>query len=133
MSGLLGPAFLIILALAACLLIYTIVTSYYYQCLLGRHLEDELGFKDGTAYVPVGRRMHSAVCLNDVAPDGIFHNAGLRTGDVVPQLSHTDLFRYLHRNRGKSVDLVVIDGGPGPPFYERQRRTVRILIPAQKN
>jgi hypothetical protein len=131
MSELLETAFLIILALATCFFIYTIVTSYYYQYLLGRQLEDELGFKDGAAYIRVGRRTHSAVCLTDITPDGVFHRAGLRAGNVVPELSHTDLFRYLHRNRGKTIDLVVVDGGPGPPFYERQQRAVRILVPAQ--
>jgi hypothetical protein len=114
MSELVGIGFLIILVLATCLFIYTVAASYYYQCLLGQRLEKELGFKDGAAYIQVGRRMHAAVCLNDVTPDGVFHRAGLRTGNVVPQLSHTDLFRCLHRNRGKTIDLVVVDGGPGP-------------------
>ena len=82
MSELLETAFLIILVLVTCFFIYTIVTSYYYQCLLGRQLEEELGFKDGAAYIRVGRRTHSAVCLNDITPDGVFHRAGVRTGIV---------------------------------------------------
>ena len=131
MSELFGFGFLFIFALAAGFCIYIVATSYYYQFLLGRQLEEDLGFKDGAAYVRVGRRLHSAVCLKEVTPDGVLYRAGLRTGNVLPRLSHTELFRDLHRNRGKTIELFIVDGGPGPPFYERQQRSVRIQVPAQ--
>lgn len=131
MSELIGFGLLFILLAGACFFIYVAATGYYYQILRGQQLKEDLGFEDGAAYLRVGRRTHSALCLEEVTPDGVFHKAGLRSGNVLPRVSHTDLFRYLHRNRGKKIELVIVDGGPGPPFYERMHRTIEILVPAQ--
>jgi hypothetical protein len=109
--------------------IYTSVEAYYYQVRLRPALERDMGFREGTATLWVGRSYHSAVAIESVANGGVFARAGFRAGDVLPDVSHTDLFKLLHRCRGRAAELTVVDGGDGPPFDKRPRRLVRILVP----
>jgi hypothetical protein len=117
-------------AAVAILSAYIVAVGTYYQVFLGPTLERQLGFTDGSAYLSVGRR-HSAVALAAVAPGGVFDQAGFRSGDVLPGSSHTDLFRLLHRSRGRVAALAVVDGGQGPPFGERPVRVIRFQVPAR--
>jgi hypothetical protein len=109
--------------------VYICVEAYHYQCCLGPALERDLGFREGAVYLQVGRSVHSAVAIEEVTEGGTFETAGLRAGDVLPDRSHTDLFKLLHRHRGRVAELAVVDGGEGPPFYMRPRRVVRFAVP----
>ena len=110
---------------------YIVAEACYYQVWLGRALERDLGFRDGSAYVRVGRRLNSAVALGSVAEGGVLAQAGFRAGDVVPDLSHSGLFRLLHRHRGREVELAVVDGGEGPAFSQRPKRVLRFAVPGR--
>ncbi len=109
--------------------LYIIAIGIYYQAILGPFLERELGFVEGAAYIQVGQRLHSAVALCSIVPGGVFDRAGFRAGDVLPGLSHTDLFRLLNRNRGRIAQLTVVDGGQGLPFGNRPIRLIRFEVP----
>jgi hypothetical protein len=119
-----------VVALVA-LWVYVIAEALFYQGILGRVLERDLGFREGSASLPVAgpQGYISAVAIISVADGGVFAQAGFRAGDVLPEKSHTDLFKLLHRHRGRVAELAVVDGGPGPPFRERQRRVIRFAVP----
>ena len=108
---------------------FIVAEAYYYQAFLGPGLERDLGFRDGAAYLRVGRRLHSAVALGSVTEGGVLARAGFRTGDVLPDLSLNDLFKLLHRHRGREVELAVVDGGEGPAFSQRPKRVLRFAVP----
>ncbi len=116
-----------------CWCAYIFVEGTYYQGILGPALERDLGFHEGAAYLCVGRRTHSAVAIKTIVEDGIFAKAGFVAGDVLPGLSHTDLFKRLHRHRGRVVEFTVVDGGEGPPFYERPKRVLKFAVPVRRN
>jgi hypothetical protein len=118
-----------VVAAVVCLSAYIVAAGFYYQSVLGPALERDLGFTGGAAYLSVGRRLHSAVALTVVAPGGVFDRAGFRAGDVLPGVSHTDLFRLLHRHRGQVAELSVMGGGDGPPFGERPARVILFEVP----
>lgn len=125
-----------LLLIAGCLFLMLVVASvyitaaaYYYQVYLGPALERDLGFRHGSTYLRVGRRLHSAVAVEAVSDGGVFARAGFRAGEVLPGVSHTDLFKLLHRHRGRVAELTVVDGGEGLPFYERPRRVLRFSVP----
>ncbi len=109
--------------------IYVFATGTYYQSYQGRSLERGLGFKHGKLYERVGWLWHSALAIRSVTDGGILSQAGFQTDDVVSGWSFTGFFRHLHRNRGRIVELEVIDGGEGPPFQTRPRRTLRFAVP----
>ncbi len=125
----LSIGFVAVVAAVALLAACIVAAGMYYQGVLGPALERDLGFTDGAAYLAVGRRLHSALALAAVAPGGVFDRAGFRAGDVLPGVSHTDLFRLLHRSRGRVAELAVVDGGAGPPFGERPPRVIRFEVP----
>lgn len=116
---------------AAVAMAWVIVDALIYQGLLRPGLERDLGFQEGTALLPDrGLRSYiSAVAVDSVSEDGRFARAGVRAGDVLPDESHTSLFKKLHRHRGRMVELAVVDGGAGPAFRARPRRVVHLLVP----
>ena len=110
--------------------VYVWIAAWYYLERLGPAIEKDLGFKDGSACLRVGRGYHSAVALQDVDPQGVLGRSGARTGDVLPGMSHIQLFQYLHRHRGCAAELKVVDAGEGPLFYLREPRFLRFDVPA---
>jgi hypothetical protein len=110
---------------------YIVGQGFYYQGVLGPGLERELGFTHGIARLPSDgiRGYISAVAIESVADGGVFQQAGFRGGDVFPDISNTDLFKSLHRHRGRMTELAVVDGGPGPIFHDRERRVIRLAVP----
>lgn len=120
--------------LAFVLATYILGQALYYQMLLAPGLERDLGFKRGSASMPDDESAHgyiSAVAIDSVADGGVF-GAGFRGGDVLPDVSHTDLFKSLHRRRGRTAELAVVDGGPGPRFHYRARRMIRFTVPPRR-
>jgi hypothetical protein len=87
--------FLLVIAFS----VYITVEAYYYQWLLGPGLERDLGFHEGSEYLRVGRRLHSAVAIKTAVENGPFASAGFVPETVLPGLSHTELFKRLHRGR----------------------------------
>lgn len=128
----LAYGFVAVVAAVTCLSAYIVWTGVYYQGVLGPALERDLGFTEGAAYLSLGRRLYSAVAIVAVAPGGVFDRAGFRAGDVLPGLSHTGLFRLLHRSRGRVAELAAVDGGEGPPFGERPARAIRFEVPRRR-
>jgi hypothetical protein len=112
--------------------IYIIAQAYYYQGRVGPTLERELGFQHGAAYLRNGGQTQSAVAIVAVADNGVFAQAGFRAGDVLPGISFTELFKLLHRHRGRVTELAVVDGGEGPDFHERPRRVLRFVVPENR-
>ena len=94
---------------------YIMVEAYYYQMRLGPGLERDHGFKEGAAYLffqgRFGEGHHSAVAIQEVTDGGVFAQAGFRAGDVLPDVTHTGLFKHLHRHRGQQAELAVVEGG----------------------
>jgi hypothetical protein len=124
-----GALFLLLVLLVA----YVAVEAFYYQVCLGPALERDLGFHEGSAYLFfVGRLPHSAVAIQKVVEGGVFARAGFRVGDVLPAMSHTALFKRLHRHRGRVAELTVVDGGEGPPFCERPKRLLKFVVPSRR-
>jgi hypothetical protein len=127
-----GPAiFAAVGALVIVPMAYIVFESFYYEVLLGPGLERDLGFRHGKAILPGGSiyGYTASVAIESVAPGGVFHRAGFRAGDALPDVSHGGLFKLLHRHRGRVAELSVVDGGPGPPFHERTRRVIRFDVP----
>jgi hypothetical protein len=122
-------------AISLALVAYIVAEALYYQVFLAPTLERDLGFRHGTACVPdpLGTRVYiSAPAIRSVVYGGVFDRAGIRAGDVLPDLSNTGLFKRLHRHRGRTTELAVVDGGPGPAFSWRPRRLVQVTIPPRK-
>ena len=117
----------------AILTAWFVMEAWIYVGFFGKGLERDLGFVDDKAILPSNRIFgyDSAVAVSSVIAEGPFARAGIRSGDVLPDESHISLFKKLHRHRGKTVELAIADGGAGPPFHERPRRAVRVLVPAQ--
>ena len=111
---------------------YIIIEAIYYQAHLGPGLERDLGFHQGSVYLGVGRQLHSAVAITEVTANGVFAQAGFHAGNVLIGVSHTDLFKLLHRNRGKNAELTIVDGGDGPPFFERPTRMLSFVVPPKE-
>ncbi len=116
---------------AAIWAVWIVAEASIYQELFSLGLERDLGFRHGKAILPYsGKQGHrSAVDVSCVTEDGPFARAGVRPGDVLPDESLTSVFKKLHRHRGKTLELAIVDGGAGPPFHERPRRIIRILVP----
>jgi len=114
------------------LLTYFLAYSFYYQVLLGPVLQRDLGFREGARYFSVQGRLCSAVAIEAIVPGGIMACAGFRAGDLFPGLSHTSIFKLLHRHRGREVELKVVDGGDGPYLEERPSRVLKVTVPLQK-
>jgi hypothetical protein len=129
MVGLLGMAGWLFLLLVIVVSAYVVVEACSYQGYLGPALERDLGFRRGSAYLRVGRGLHDAVAITSVSDGGVFATAGFRSGDVLPNVSATGLYKLLHRHRGRMAVLSVVDGGEGPPFDERPRRVFRFNVP----
>ena len=108
-----------------------LAASYYYCFLKGEPLNTDLGFRHGTAWLnyPSLRGYVDAVCIMSIDEGGVFERAGFRVGDVLPDVSVIGLYRLLHSRRGQVAELSVVDGGPGPPFLQRPRRVIRVLVP----
>ena len=113
------------------LVTYILGEALYYQVLLAPTLERDLGFRHGTAYLPDDGVLGyvSAVAIESVTDGSVFQRAGFRSGDVLPDFSHSSLFKSLHRHRGRTSELAVVDGGPGPVFHYRTRRVIRFAVP----
>jgi hypothetical protein len=103
----------------------------YSVTLLGPSLERDLGFRQGSAWLqsPGWRGYEEAVAIVSVTDGGVFQKAGFRAGDILPEESFIGLFRLLHRHRGRTAELVVVNGGDGEPFKARPRRTIRFFVP----
>ncbi len=110
---------------------WIVFEAVVYQRVIRPGLERDLGFKEGTAILPSdGRRGYiSAVAIVDLAQGGNLAKAGVSVGDVLPDESHTGLLKKLHRHRGRAVGLSVVEGGAGPPFAERPRRLIEVIVP----
>ena len=107
-----------------------IIEAYYYQGHRAKRLERDLGFEHGSAYPRCNGRIHLGVLtIRRLEPGGIFERAGFREGDILPWLTITELFKLLHRNRGREVEVHVIDGGNGPRLAARPERLIRISLP----
>lgn len=119
---------------AVLLVAYVAGEAFYYQIILGLELMRDLGFREGAQYLPAGGILghESAVAIVEVVDGGVFDRAGIRAGDVLPDDSHSSLFRTLHRARGRTAELTVVDGGPGPSFHLRQRRLIRVDVPPRR-
>jgi hypothetical protein len=109
--------------------------AWIYLGLLRPNLERDLGFHESTATLPSSglRGYISAVAVVSVSEDGRFARAGIRAGDVLPDESHTSLFKKLHRHRGRMVELAIVDGGAGSAFHERPRRVIRLDVPPRRS
>lgn len=112
---------------------WIVAESLYYQGLLGPALQRALGFREGKVIRPNGglTGYESAVAILGVDEGGTFARAGFRAGDVLPEESHTSLFRALHRHRGGVARFRVVDGGEGLPFRQRARREIEVAIPTR--
>ncbi len=107
---------------------YVMLAGSYYQAYRARSLERGLGFRHCKQYLRGGREC--AMAFSWVAKDGGFVRVGFREGDVLPELRPNEFFRNLHRHRGQMATLEVADGGDGPSFRERPRRTVQFAVPS---
>jgi hypothetical protein len=120
------------LALVAIWVIHVFWSIWYWQIRIGQPLEKELGFRIGTPVIQEdGSSWPTEVLsIESLEWDGAFTKAGFQRGDVIRGVSLNELFKALHRGRGKSVTIRVVDGGDGPPLDQRAERTITITVPA---
>lgn len=117
-------------ALCAAFWTYVPLAALYWQVWIGGPLEQELGFEYGTPYIVVnGSSMIEVLTIESVVPGGVFEKAGFKNGDVVRGLSLDELFKTLHRCRGQTATLHVVNGGNGPPLDQRSDRTMTFAVP----
>lgn len=108
--------------------VYIVAAATWYQGYLRPSLERGLGFTEGS--VCRGPPREKAVAIQSVVEGGPFALAGFRSNHALPDWSHTGLFRYLHRNRGRVIELEVVDGDfEGPPFHARPRTKLSVAVP----
>jgi hypothetical protein len=112
-------------------IVYVASAAWYWQVTVGKPLERELGFQHGTPYVQEAGSSwpREVLTVESIENGGVFDRAGFRVGDVVRELSSTDLFRLLHRSRGQQVTIRVVDGGDGPPLEQRPERVITFVVP----
>lgn len=110
---------------------YVAVSAHYWQVLVGGPLERELGFELGTPYIVEdgSSSLVEVMAFESVAPGGFFGEVGFKAGDIVRHLKLNDFFRTLHRGRGESVTIRIVDGGNGPPLDRRPERTLTFVVP----
>lgn len=110
---------------------WIVAEAAYYQGRKAKRLEDDLGFRHGSAYPRCNGRTHLGVlCIEAVTPGGVLERAGFRPGDLIPALTITGFFKLLYRGRGREVEVTVIASGDGPELDERPSRTLRFLVPS---
>jgi len=95
MDALLGIVWALVLLLVA----HVVVEAYYYQARLGppwsaTWASAPAAPTSASAAAALGGRRRSG------RRGGVFAQAGLRAGDVLPGVSRTDLFKLLHRHAG---------------------------------
>ncbi|MBI3863249.1 MAG: hypothetical protein HY290_15265 [Planctomycetia bacterium] len=113
-------------------LIYRLGKATYYQGYQAPSLERGLGFRHGKEYRQAGWLPESSLAITSIVDGGVFQSVGFRVNDVVPDFSFTEFFRHLHIHRGQNIELDVVDGGEGPPFESRPRRTIAFSVPAYR-
>jgi hypothetical protein len=120
--------------LFAAWVVYVIRAAFYWQMMVGAILERDLGFQHGTPYVLYTGSdwLHEVLTVESVTPGGVFEQAGFQRGDIILDLSITELFQLLQQGRGQSVTIRVADGGDGPPIAERRVRVITIMVPPSR-
>lgn len=105
--------------------------AWYWQIIIGRPLEQALGFRHGTPYIyeTGSSRPREVLAIETIVPRGVFDQAGLRSGDIVRDLSINGLFQALDRGRRQQVAIRVVDGGDGRPLEQRPVRTFEFRVP----
>lgn len=105
--------------------------AIYWQMILRRALNEDLGFQHGSPYVKLGpsRIGTEVLVLEEVAPEGVVDRAGGKQGDIVLGFSTAELYRFLERSRGTKVSLRVVLGGDGPPLNMRPIRELSLQVP----
>jgi hypothetical protein len=118
-------------ALIAVWVIHALCASWYWQITVGRPIEREFGFRIGTPIIQEeGKSWPSeVVSVDSLRWDGILVRAGFREGDIIRGLSVSEVYKVLHRGRGKQVTLEAVDGGDGLPINQRKVRAIAINIP----
>jgi hypothetical protein len=118
-------------ALLSIYFLYIILEYLYYNIIIYKILMRELGFRLGTSGLPADdQRVYiSALAIDSTADGGVFEQAGFRVGDLLPDETEASFIKLLQRHRGRTVELAVVDGGPGPPFRWRPRRVLRVAVP----
>jgi hypothetical protein len=121
----------LLLALAGGFSLVTVTLAYYCEWVIRPRMERGLGFRRGSACrsAPNFAGYSKAMAVVSIVDGGEFQRAGFRAGDVLPDVSYIGFFMRLWRRRGHAVEFAVVDGGEGPPFEARSRRTIRLVIP----
>src|ERR1700683_4584605 len=80
--------------------IYVAVEFFYYGWYLASPLAQELGFRHNSPYIRCGNSTREVVTSESIVPGSLFDQAGLHDGDVIKELSVSQFYKLLHRNRG---------------------------------
>jgi hypothetical protein len=118
-------------ALIAVWVTYVFCAMWYWQMTVGEPIEREFGFRIGTPIIhEEGKSWPSeVVSIESLRWDGVLGRAGLLEGDIIRGLSVSEVYKVLHRGRGKQVTFEVVDGGHGPPIVQRNVRAITFSVP----
>ena len=123
-----------LLALSGAAVAYIALSSFYWEIVMGGPLEREFGFELGTPYIVEdgSSSLIEVLAIESVVPGGFFDQVGFKAGDIVRHQKLDDVFRTLHRSRGKSITIRIVDGGNGPPLDRRPERTLTFVVPSAR-
>jgi hypothetical protein len=116
-----------VMGMALCATI--VVEGFIYQGAIAKHLECDLGFGHAGTYIRSGNSAIGPLSITGIVPGGRFDQAGFQNGDIVIGQSATGFFKLLHKSRGQSVEIFVVDGGDGAILKERNKRRVLLTVP----
>lgn len=117
----------LVMGLALCTKI--VIEALIYQGVIARELERDLGFQLASTYIRCGESAIGPLSITGIVPGGLFDQAGFLDGDIIIGQSTTGFFRLLHKNRGHTVNINVVDGGDGPILDERNEREILLTVP----
>ena len=95
-------------------------------------LKYDLGFDHGSPYVKVGGEVREVFMIDSILPGGVFDRSGVLRGDIVMDVQILEFYEHLERHRGGNYIFSVVEGGDGPEFGKRTKRTISVTIPPKR-
>ena len=109
---------------------WTSSQAHLYQSEYGYEIRREFGFTHGSPYVSTGKKEIEVLTIHPVK-GGYLDKVGFRDADIVTSESITGFYKLLHKSRGRTISVQVVNGGDGAPIDQRETRTLTFEIPGK--